>query len=285
MTIEDLDRAVSSVYGGPLDEFVSRRDALVSQLRAAGRSDAAKWVKSLRKPSRQAWALNAAALEDPAVIERVERATAEAIHAQSGGGSLRVRLDDLREAIRDVATAAGRAAVDAGHTADPASLAQAVSAVVGDSDSFAALRAGRLAAIPAATGLDLVASIPVAASGLATTTGRSAEDQPRTPAGDKTTAEDDSAIEAIAAENAARRAETAASAARDRTATAERALEKAEVNAAAAEEQLRLAQQRVDATHADLDRARQDAEAAKAREREADEAAAHARTELERLTR
>jgi hypothetical protein len=54
--LDDLGRAIGAVYGGALDGFVARRDALVKQLRAAKRTDDAGTVKALRKPRVNAWA-------------------------------------------------------------------------------------------------------------------------------------------------------------------------------------------------------------------------------------
>ena len=51
--IDDLDRAIAEVYGGPLDGFVARRDALVKQLRAAKRADDAGRVKAVPGSARR----------------------------------------------------------------------------------------------------------------------------------------------------------------------------------------------------------------------------------------
>src|SRR3954447_8139768 len=51
---EDVDR----LYGLPLEEFVAERDALAKRLRADKRREEADAVKSLRKPSVAAWAVN-----------------------------------------------------------------------------------------------------------------------------------------------------------------------------------------------------------------------------------
>ena len=56
---DDLDAAIGAIYGGPLDEFVTARDGLARELRAAGRRDDATAVRKLAKPRRLAWALDA----------------------------------------------------------------------------------------------------------------------------------------------------------------------------------------------------------------------------------
>src|SRR5689334_9858964 len=103
----ELETAIVAVYRGPLDEFVSRRDALVKQLRAAKRREDADRVKALRKPSRTAWVLDSIAHEDPLVLEQLTAAigAAQTVHS---GTDLRVAMENVRTAIRDVAAAGAR---------------------------------------------------------------------------------------------------------------------------------------------------------------------------------
>lgn len=77
----DLDR----LYGLPREEFTSARNALVRELRKAGRKDEAEEVRALKKPSVSAWAVNQLARQHP---QRV----AELVKAGDG----------LRKAQRDV---------------------------------------------------------------------------------------------------------------------------------------------------------------------------------------
>ena len=86
----ELETALLAVYRGPLEEFVSRRDALAKQLRAAKRREDADRVKALRKPSRTAWVLDAIVHEDPASIV-FSRSRASAYRGLSArAGSTRV---------------------------------------------------------------------------------------------------------------------------------------------------------------------------------------------------
>lgn len=287
---DDLDAAVASLYSGPLDEFVSARDALAKQLRASDRRDQAKEVKALRKPSRTAWALNAAQAHDPALTERVAATVADVLHAQSSGGDLRGTLDQLREAVRVVAAAAARAAADAGHPSDQAAFSQAVSAVVADSDSFEALRAGRLTAVPTSSGLDLLtAPRPARTVGpeqdeAAAVATPATDDRSSRSATTGPEAGPDPDVEA-AAQAAVRSAETTMNVARQRAEAAESTLRKAESSAAAADDQLRFAERRAETAHAKLDQARHEAETAQADERAAEEAVAEAQKQLNRLKR
>jgi len=258
---DELASRIASIYNGPLDGFVDRRDAVVKELRAAGqRADAAR-VKGLRKPARMAWALDVASLDGPERIECVEAAVTATLVAQSGGGDLRARLSDLRAAVHGLADAASRAAASGGYSADRGALANAVMAVIGAPGAFEMLRAGRLVDIPEAGGLDFLTGPPPgpAASSPASVE-RAADRAPPEPA----------------AREALRRADLALAAARERSASAERALRDAEANAEGAERKVLLAQQEALARQGELDRARNEAKGAAAQLLEAERSVARA---------
>jgi hypothetical protein len=151
----DLATAILAVYQAPLEEFVSRRDALAKELRAAKRRDDAALVKTLRKPSRIAWSLDAVMREDPSSVEQLEAA----IHDAQTGDELRTALESVKEAVRAVAAAGSRVAVRAGRPVDPNALAMAVHAIIGDATAFAEMRAGRLVDVPEGGGLDLLSAL------------------------------------------------------------------------------------------------------------------------------
>src|SRR5262245_35444517 len=144
LTPIELETAIVAVYRGPLDEFVSRRDALVKQLRAAKRREDADRVKSLRKPSRMAWVLDNLVQEDSASIEQL----VAAITAAQAGTDLRVALEMIKAAVREVAAAGARFAIRAGQPIEANAIATAVNAVIGEASAFAELRAGRLVDVP-----------------------------------------------------------------------------------------------------------------------------------------
>jgi hypothetical protein len=275
---DDLDTAIADLYRGPLEEFVGRRDGLVKELRAEGRREEAQGVKGLRKPTRTAWALNAAVNEDPEAVERCAAAVAHALEAQSEGSDVRRAYDELRAAVRRLAAAAARASDTAGHGVDQADLVPTASAVIGDAGAFEDLRAGRLVAIPTAGGLDRLTGMPP-----------SAAPAPRANAAPKrtTTRTAEPTTEQSQAQTRAREAleeaEAAAKSARKRAQAATRTQSQAERKAQAAEERLRAAEGKAIAARAELDQAREEAEATEAEERAASEAAEQARAELERL--
>ncbi|WP_087509852.1 hypothetical protein, partial [Cellulomonas iranensis] len=60
-----LDDVVDDLYGGPLDDFVARRDAAVRAARAAQDRDLARRIGALRKPTLAAGAVNLLVRDDP----------------------------------------------------------------------------------------------------------------------------------------------------------------------------------------------------------------------------
>ena len=92
--------------------------------------------------------------EDPAPIEQLAAAIGAAQTVQSGA-DLRVVMDNVRTAIRDVAAAGARVAIRAGQPIDASTLVTAVHAVIGETSAFSDLRAGRLIEVPDGGGLDI----------------------------------------------------------------------------------------------------------------------------------
>lgn len=274
----ELDDAVAAIYGGPPDEFVSRRDALAKELRTERRREDAAAIRRLRKPKRLAWALDAAVLNDSESIERVDAAVNDTLVAQSAGGDPREAFGQLRRAVSDLADAAVQAAAGHGHGVEHADLVQAVLAVIGVSEALDALRAGRLVDIPAAGALDLLTTI--ASSGIArepaAPTGTA---QPARTARPARTAKPDTA----AAHDAVRRADTVLASARDRAAAAERALRSAEAKLKAAEEQLKRAERELNDRRAELEHSRRVVDAAATKLRDAEREAEQARARLEQV--
>jgi len=114
------------LYGAPLDEFVSRRDALARSLRKEGNREEADRVKALRKPSVAAWAVNVLAREEREAVdellaagERLRAAHAELLDGgdpravQEAAAAERAAVEGLVAAARRVLADAGRPATDA----------------------------------------------------------------------------------------------------------------------------------------------------------------------------
>ncbi len=139
-----LEAELPAVFGGALDGFVARRDALVRALRAAGRRDEAAEVKALRKPKALAWALDAGALADPDAFTELHDAVAGVGDAQDGNGDVRTAIARLRAAEEAAVAAADDAARRHDHPVDRTALASGLRAVVGSAPAMEALRAVRL---------------------------------------------------------------------------------------------------------------------------------------------
>jgi hypothetical protein len=159
MKQEEMD-AAAALYRGSLEDFVRRRDVLAKDVRAGGNRAEADRIKSLRKPSRTAWALNLAAtgraLHD--LVSAVEATVA----AQSTGGDVRSAMATLREAVRGFAADAADAGAAHGGKVDSNALSAALLAVLSDTDAFEQLQHGCLCEIPDAGGLDFLARLPAA---------------------------------------------------------------------------------------------------------------------------
>jgi hypothetical protein len=118
----DEGRSIPDLYALPPEEFIAARDALAKELKDGGRADEAAAVKKLRKPSVVAWAVDAAAREDPDAVEALLEAGQELQRAQrrtlsvAGTDELRRATESRRAVIQRLADAAvaalgGRGAV------------------------------------------------------------------------------------------------------------------------------------------------------------------------------
>jgi len=282
----ELETAVVAVYRGPLEEFISRRDALAKELRAAKRREDADRVKALRKPSRTAWVLDNIVHEDPLVLDQLTAAigAAQTVHS---GADLRAALDNVRTAIRDVAAAGARVAIRAGQPIDASALVTAVHAVIGETSAFNDLRAGRLVEVPAGGGLDILSAITISVPSPPSV----APSQPiaapipappnAAPSAESARQAEQKAARAIAAARAdLQRAEASLATAREQSDRAAQSVRETQATLDAAEQALSHAQSEAQARRIDVDRARRDAETAATQVREAERAVAAARARV-----
>jgi hypothetical protein len=243
--------AITDLYRAPLDEFVSRRDALAKELRAAGDREGAAAIKALKKPSRAAWALNLAVLERPETMEALVTAIGGALAAQASGGDARASIGGIRTAVREYAALSSQAAGNAGLGVDAGDLAVALSAVLGKTESFEELRRGRLTEVPEAGGLDLLSSLPALAN----------EESPPPLAGSP----GKHAVQAASARAGKGKGEARGVAEREHAAKAASALNDAQARATDAREALREAEARLGAAEARVREAEKEAREARTR--------------------
>jgi hypothetical protein len=259
---EHIDRAIEQVYRGPLEDFVGRRNAAATEMRTSGDRQSAAALKSLKKPSRTAWALNLGATESPNLMQALAATIPETAAAPSSGVDVRASISAVRTAVQEFAVEAARLAGAAGHDLDAGVLAKALFAVLGETDSFSLLRRGRLAEIPTGGGLDLLSLLPTRA------------DDPRPaspPPPQRPRSRTGSPAPADVIERDARQAEARAqtekaaaelASAKERAAEAAAGLRDAEARVKVAEERLREADEDVREAKSRRDRALQEAEAA-----------------------
>jgi hypothetical protein len=112
LRIEDRVRAL---YREPPEGFIAARDALVKELKTAGRIEEAAHVKAQRKPTMPAWAIDQLADRDPRAIEGLLDAGTEVRAAQQATMTSSNNADRLREASaarRQVLAKLARAAAE-----------------------------------------------------------------------------------------------------------------------------------------------------------------------------
>ncbi|WP_142158516.1 hypothetical protein [Cellulomonas sp. SLBN-39] len=108
--------AVDDLYGGPLGDFVARRDAAARAARTAGDRDLAARIAALRKPTVAAWAVNLLVRDDPSLADQV-RAVGEGLREAErtlDGPALRELTTQRRKLVAGLAQQARRLASAAG---------------------------------------------------------------------------------------------------------------------------------------------------------------------------
>ena len=266
-----LQDAIASLYAASLADFIRVRDALGKELRSAGKRDAASAVKSLRKPSRPAWALNFVANEQPEISLALEEAVAEIVDAHAGNRDVRSAMVTLRAAVRDYAIQAAAASRGAGFSLDIGDLSSAILAVLGHPRSYDEFRSGRLTDVPEAGGLDFLTSLPA---------------RPRLQVSSSQTRSRPSfdPAEAAAAQEQARVASEALHAARSAAEAAAAAFEEVDSEVSAAQAKVRAAESELKAALQHREFARRTKEATSAELRNAEAASHAADRRLENLT-
>ena len=137
--------ATRSLYSVPPDEFTGRRAELVKQLRTDGDARTAQQVEKLRKPTVGAWIVNALALNDPTVADRLTDLGERLRDAQDRLDAAALR-DLSTERRRLVAELAKQAFVRAEKRQPPAGLRDEVTGTLeaAIADEGVAQRLGRL---------------------------------------------------------------------------------------------------------------------------------------------
>jgi DNA repair exonuclease SbcCD ATPase subunit len=265
---DHLDKVADELYGLPPGDFTEARDALVKRLRADRERELANEVKSLRKPTLAAWALNQLVRNRRKDVDKLLAAGDQLRKAQEQlvangdrAGFQRAALKE-RELVAQLARDAASLAAEAGEGSSQGleeKLAATLHAASLDEDTAAELAAGRV----------LRERQPVAGFG-----GLEPAPQPPQPSprrakaakADKTGAERRKREQAEQAE-----ARAALQAARLEERTAGREHDAAAKAAGRAAERLAKAEERAADATRKLDEARRELEEAERQEREAAE--------------
>jgi hypothetical protein len=108
----NVESLTAELLAQPLDQFTTRRNARVKELKASGQADLARELAGLKKPSLPLWAVNR--VDDRDVLGELRRAAQAVVKAQAAAASGRSNAaQDLRaasEALLRKLEAAGNAA-------------------------------------------------------------------------------------------------------------------------------------------------------------------------------
>ena len=155
---------IDRLYALPLEEFTRERDALSKRLRADGDRDSAAAVKSLKKPSVAAWAVNQVRRDRPEDVRSLLDVTEELhrVYAGLSSAGARERLaeaaDMQRELIRSLVRCAQQLLEAGGHNASEGTLnkvADTLRAAALDDELREQVSAGRVVKEQRAAGLGL----------------------------------------------------------------------------------------------------------------------------------
>lgn len=96
----NLRSLTAELMAQPLDQFTGRRNTRVKELKAAGQTDLAKQVATLKKPAVHLWAANQ--VRDRALLAGLRRAAQDVAKAQAAAATGRVNAaQDLRAASEE----------------------------------------------------------------------------------------------------------------------------------------------------------------------------------------
>jgi hypothetical protein len=160
----ELARALDELYAGTPDQFTSRRDAIVKEMKAAGDKDAAAQLAKRRKPTQVAYVLNQLARLHPDEVASfvdvgrdLARAHRKALRG-GGGAELAKAMAAQRKAVKELTALVGDVVQelaanddsDVGGVSDAvlAEVAGALQAALVDPRAAAALEEGQLEKAP-----------------------------------------------------------------------------------------------------------------------------------------
>jgi len=143
---DPVDAAADHLYGLPLDEFTTARNAAAKALRDEGLRDEADLVKSFAKPTVAAWAANRLSRSHRSELEEYLGAADAARDAQlAGKGDLRNAVRRQRELLDGLVKSANDELGGEASEGVLGRVRQTLESAAVDDQAAAALRRGRLA--------------------------------------------------------------------------------------------------------------------------------------------
>jgi hypothetical protein len=148
-----LDDDIDRLYSLPLEEFTAARNKLAAALKKGGEQEAAEQVKSLRKPSLSAWAVNQLARKERMQVRSLVTSAERLRKAQAGllrGGEaeeLRASVERQREVVGALVKRAKELLREGGHPTTDATLERirdTFTAVASDEEGGQLVQEGRL---------------------------------------------------------------------------------------------------------------------------------------------
>jgi hypothetical protein len=165
------EKELDELFHGPLDEFTPARNELAKSLRSDGKSEAADWVKALKKPSTAAWLVNQLAVRKSKDVARLLKVGEQLRAAQEEMLTGTADRDKLREAARaeqeTIDSLLGTAeAIGREHGVGAQIMTrveETLRAASGDPEVAEAIEKGRLQREQRAAGIGLVGATPAKA--------------------------------------------------------------------------------------------------------------------------
>jgi len=158
------EKELDELFHGPLEEFTPARNELAKSLRADGETEAADWVKGLRKPTRTAWLVNQLAVRKAKEVaellglgEQLRAAQEEMLAGSTDRGKLREVASRERQAIDSLVRTAeeiGREHEVGAQILDR--VGETLQAASSDPEVAEAIERGRLTREQRAAGIGLV---------------------------------------------------------------------------------------------------------------------------------
>ena len=248
----ELEEEIDALYAGPLEHFVSGRNALSRKLKQAGAADTAAEVAALRKPTVAAWAVNQLARTHRRDVDLLLDAGKRIVDAQQtsiaegGRGGLDAARVSLRTAVTDLTASAERVLGDRAGQATLTRVAETLRSAATEEKGRELLARGRLTSELSDTGWDTIAALAPASAPRERDTGgdrKRGQASARLKAAREALQKEQSAQSAAAAQ--LRKAVRDEERLRERLQAAEAAVEEAQAEVAVAEQRLQAADKKL----------------------------------------